>query len=212
LKITAINKPHYKFNLISSINKIPVMKKRLYNKRVKQFNIGLIEVVNMISNSLRAGTSLAQSMDVVVSNSVPPVSDEFSIVVNELRLGVSLEQALNNMSSRLKSKDLDLFVTTVNIARQTGGSLPEILSTIAQTMVERNKVQGKIDALTAQGKMSGYIVSAMPFILMALLALMSPELVEPMFSTGLGLLMLSVTVFLVAIGALLINKIVSIDI
>jgi len=181
-------------------------------QKLSAFNNGLIEVINILINSLRAGNSLFQSLEIVTQNSKPPVSTEFQKMVSEIKLGIPIEQSLINLTSRIKSNDLEMFVTTINIARQTGGSLPEILTTISETIVERNKIQGKISALTAQGKMSGLIVSSMPFILMIILYIMSPELMEPMFNTVLGQVMITCILVLVAAGGFIIYKIVDIDI
>ena len=121
-------------------------------------------------------------------------------------------QALLNLKERVKSKELGMFVTAVSIGHETGGNIPELLIAISNTLRERNKIQGKIKALTSQGKMSGYIVGAMPFILIITLYLMDPGLIEPMFNTIIGQLMLVVVLIMITVGAILIRKIVDIDI
>lgn len=181
-------------------------------KEIDKFNNQLIDGLIIIANSLRAGASFAQALEILSRDSKPPLSTEITKVTQEVKLGTPMAQALLNMSSRVESKELDFVVTTVNIARETGGSLPELLNRVAETMRERNKLQGKINALTAQGKMSGYIVGSMPFLLMALLYLIAPEIIEPMFTTLIGNVMIGVIVILVAIGGILIKKIVTIDI
>jgi len=189
-----------------------VINNYLEKKQLEKFNNQLVDVLTIISNSLRAGTSFVQSLDIIVKETKPPISTEFNKTIQEIKLGIPVSQALVNLSNRIKSKDLEIFVTTVNIARETGGSLPEILNIIADTIRERNKLKGKIAALTAQGKMSGFVVGSMPFLLMGILYLMSPDLIEPMFNTLIGQLMLAIVVIFVIIGGLLIHKIVTIDI
>lgn len=181
-------------------------------KQIDKFNNQLIDGLTVIANSLRAGTSFQQGLEILVRESKPPLSNEFAKVTSEIRLGIPISQALINLTERVKSKDLRLVITTVNIARETGGNLSELLCTIAETMRERNKLQGKIEALTAQGKMSGFIVGAMPFFLLFIFYFMAPEMIEPMFNTTLGNLMLGVVIILVTLGGFLIKKIVTIDI
>lgn len=184
----------------------------LTKKQINKFNHQLIDGLTVIANSLRAGTSFQQGLEILVRESKPPLSNEFAKVTSEIRLGIPISQALINLTERVKSQDLRLVITTVNIARETGGNLSELLCTIAETMRERNKLQGKIEALTAQGKMSGFIVGAMPFFLLFIFYFMAPEMIEPMFNTTLGNLMLGVVIILVALGGFLIKKIVTIDI
>lgn len=181
-------------------------------KQIDKFNNQLIDGLTVIANSLRAGASFQQGLEILVRESKPPLSNEFAKVTSEIRLGIPISQALINLTERVKSKDLRLVITTVNIARETGGNLSELLCTIAETMRERNKLQGKIEALTAQGKMSGFIVGAMPFFLLFIFYFMAPEMIEPMFNTTLGNLMLGIVIILVALGGFLIKKIVTIDI
>lgn len=179
---------------------------------MKIFNGQLVDALNISSGALRAGASLTQAIDIIVQNTKPPLSDEFGRMANEIKVGIPVDKALLSLAARVKSKDLNLFVTTVNIARETGGKLAEILDTIAEAMRERNKIQGKIDSLTAQGKMSGIVIGAMPFILMFLLYFIAPEIISPLFDTLNGNLMIGVVIIMVAIGGYMIKKIVTIDI
>jgi len=207
-RIKKHNKSNYNFKKL-----IPkIITNYIEKQKIEKFNKQLIEAIKLVSNSLKAGASLSQGIESIINNSKSPLADEFKEVKNEIMLGISFDTALTNLSKRIKSKDLELFVTTVNIARETGGNLPEILETITQTMIERNKLQGKIKALTSQGKLSGWIVSFMPFILMLIFYFMAPELLNPMFTTFTGIIMIVFVIFMVIIGFLLINKIVNIDI
>ncbi len=189
-----------------------ILRRELQKREVKKFNHQLIDGLILIANALRAGASFSQALETLVREAKPPLSEKFAKLTHEIRLGIPTAQALNNLANELRSEDFNLLVLIVNIARETGGNLSEILSTVAETMRERNKIQGKINALTAQGKMSGLIVSLMPFLLLVMLYFMAPETVSPLFSTLIGNLMLATVIILVALGGFLIKKIVSIDI
>ncbi|OIO74643.1 MAG: hypothetical protein AUJ85_05070 [Elusimicrobia bacterium CG1_02_37_114] len=186
--------------------------KYLLKKELEQFENQLTDGLILLANSLRAGASFPQAIELLANDSKPPLSEEFAKVTYEIRLGIPLIQALLNLKERVKSKELGMFVTAVSIGHETGGNIPELLIAISNTLRERNKIQGKIKALTSQGKMSGYIVGAMPFILIITLYLMDPGLIEPMFNTIIGQLMLVVVLIMITVGAILIRKIVDIDI
>lgn len=186
--------------------------KYLLKKKLEQFENQLTDGLILLANSLRAGASFPQAIELLANDSKPPLSEEFAKVTYEIRLGIPLIQALSNLKERVKSKELDMVVTTVSIGHETGGNIPELLITISNTLRERNKIQGKIRALTAQGRMSGYIVGSMPFILMFTLYFMDAESISPMFNTTIGQLMLVVVIVMITIGAILIRKIVDIDI
>jgi len=189
-----------------------VIAKILYNKKIDKFNKQLIEGLSSIANSLRAGSSFQQALEVLIRESSPPISEEFAQVTHEVRLGVPVAEALDNLTKRVDSKELHISVTAINIAREAGGKLAEILNNITSTMRERNKLQGKIKALTAQGRMSGIIVGSLPILLAFVLYFMDPEMMRPMFTTPIGYILIGLVVLMLAIGAFLIKKIITIDI
>jgi tight adherence protein B len=189
-----------------------VIAKILYNKKIDKFNKQLIEGLSSIANSLRAGSSFQQALEVLIRESSPPISEEFAQVTHEVRLGVPVAEALDNLTKRVDSKELHISVTAINIAREAGGRLAEILNNIASTMRERNKLQGKIKALTAQGRMSGIIVGSLPILLAFVLYFMDPEMMRPMFTTPIGYILIGLVVLMLAIGAFIIKKIITIDI
>ena len=189
-----------------------VIAKILYNKKIHKFNNQLIEGLSSIANSLRAGSGFQQALEVLVHESSPPISEEFAQVNHEVRLGVPIAEALNNLTERVNSRELHISVTAINIAREAGGRLAEILNNIASTMRERNKLQGKIKALTAQGRMSGIIVGSLPILLGFVLYLMDPEMMKPMFTTPIGYVLIGLVVLMLAIGGFVIKKIITIDI
>ena len=189
-----------------------VIAKILYNKKIDKFNNQLIEGLSSIANSLRAGSGFQQALEVLVRQSSPPMSEEFAQVIHEVRLGVPIAEALNNLTERVNSRELHIAVIAINIAREAGGKLAEILNNIASTMRERNKLQGKIKALTAQGRMSGIIVGSLPILLGFVLYLMDPEMMRPMFTTPIGYILIGLVVLMLVIGGFVIKKIITIDI
>ncbi len=188
-----------------------IVVKHKKNKRLKQFNDQLGDTVVMISNSLKVGHSFLQAIDTASKEMPEPISKELGKLVHEMKLGVSSEAAFDNLLKRVESDDLSLMITAVNIQRQTGGNLAEILDIISKTIRERIKMKGEIKTLTAQGKLSGIIVSALPILIAIPLTLMDPEYLKPLYTTKLGIVLLCIAVFNEIVGYLIINKIVKID-
>jgi tight adherence protein B len=185
---------------------------RKIEKKKKVFDDQLIEALGMITNSVRAGQSLMQAIGNMVKESKPPVAAEFGAAVRQVQLGMSLEEALLDMTRRNPSKDLRIAVTSMNLAKETGGNIGVILTQLTDTMTERRKIQGKIMTLTAQGKASGLVMSVIPFLLLAVLYFMEPKMVGMMFTTMLGNVILSLVVVMIWLASFVIGKIVDIDI
>ncbi|MCB9759967.1 MAG: type II secretion system F family protein [Alphaproteobacteria bacterium] len=183
---------------------------QLWQRRINQFGDQLLDALNYMSNGLKSGLSLVQCMDMVRAELPAPVNQEFGLVMSEQRLGVPLEDALVRMEERLGTEDLQIVVTSILILRQSGGNLSETFDTIATTIRERRKVQGRIRTLTAQGVSQGVIIVAMPFVLGFVLWLLDPELMSRMWTTALGWGMLAVMLGLQGLGAFLIKRIVTI--
>ncbi len=193
-------------------------------KRLKMFNDQLGDAINLMANGLRSGYSILQAMDSVGTEMPDPIAEEFQRVVREVQLGVSTERAMNNMVRRIPSDDLDLMVTAINIQHEVGGNLAEILEVISFVIRERVRIAGEIKTLTAQGMLSGYIISLLPIILSLLLYAMNHEYMGRMFlpcSTGgptscaaqpCGWIMSGVGLILIIIGFVAIQKVVRIDI
>ncbi|GAC1541623.1 MAG: hypothetical protein NVS2B9_08640 [Myxococcales bacterium] len=181
-------------------------------RRVQRFDRQLTEALQQMANALRAGLTFAQAVDQVGRDAEPPLRQEFGLYVKEVKLGVPIDEALVNMAARVGSEDLELVATSANIARGLGGNMAEMFETIAATIRERFRLEGKIGALTSQGKMQGLIVSALPLALGLFLASYRPDLMEPMFERSFGYVLVSGVVLLEAIGFLLIRKIVAIDV
>ena len=185
-------------------------------KRIKAFNNQLGDGITLMANSLRSGYSFLQSMDLVSREAPAPMSSEFRRVVQEIGLGLSTEEALANLLRRVPSDDLDLLITAVNIQHEVGGNLAQILDTIGHTIRERVRIKGEIAVLTAQGRISAYVITALPVLLAIAITLINPDYMAPMFEFGLppqAWCCLPVTALvMIIIGFFVIMKIVDIEV
>lgn len=191
----------------------PLALVRVYRKRrLQRFDLQLTEALQQMANALRAGLTFAQAVEQVGRDAAPPLRQEFGLYVKEVKLGVPIDEALVNMAARVGSEDLELVATSTIIARGLGGNMAEMFETIAATIRERFRLEGKITALTSQGKMQGLIVSALPLVLGLFLASYRPDLMAPMFERAFGYVLVTAVVLLEAVGFLVIRKIVDIDV
>jgi tight adherence protein B len=191
----------------------PTIAVRFYRlRRIRLFNTQLTDALQQMSNALRAGLTFQQAMDQVGRESNAPLRQEFGLFTKEVKLGVPVEEALVNMANRVGSEDLELVATSTNIARQLGGNMAEMFETIAATIRERFRLEGKISALTSQGKLQGWIVSAMPLAIGLVLNMRNPELMQPMFDTAYGYIVVLMIILLEIVGFLFIRRIVAIDV
>ncbi len=181
-------------------------------KRLKTINLQLGDTIAIMSNALKAGHSFFQSVDSVSRETTGPISEEFTKLQKEINFGVNTETALENMVNRVGSDDLELMVTAVLIQRQIGGNLSEILDNISSTIRQRVKMKGEIKALTAQGRMSGYIIAGLPVLLGGMMAVISPDQIKLLFSEPLGIAMLGAAVLSESIGIYVVNKIVNVEV
>ena len=187
--------------------------------RLGAFNKQLPDTITLLANGLRAGSSFLQAVELVVRESRPPVSTEFSRVIREVNLGLPFEQAMENMVRRVRSDDLELMATAINIQHTVGGNLAEILDSIAFTIRERIRIKGEIRTLTAQQRLSGYVVGFLPIGLAGFLFVAAPNFMEPMFvkppealGLPLGVVILFMGGFMMFIGFMLIRRIVDIEV
>ncbi len=180
-------------------------------KRTKQFETQLGDALIIVCNCLRSGLTFQQAMETIGNEMAAPISVEFSRVVNEIKYGSTLEDALNNMVNRVKSADLMLAVSAINVQRQTGGNLSEILDTISKTIKERMRIKKTISALTAQGRISGLIIGSLPIALGGLLMVINPDYMMVFFTTTAGKIMLAVSAVMESIGFAFIRKVVTIE-
>lgn len=182
-------------------------------RRIKQFENQLPDTIGLWVNGLRAGYSVQQAMEAIGREGPDPTAMEFRRVVQELQLGVPRDVALNHLLNRMPSEDLDLIITAVDIQAEVGGNLAEILDIIGVTIRERIKLKGEIGVLTAQGRITGYVIGGLPVFLGGVLMLIAPSYMGRMFSNqSCGWPMLFCAVSLVGSGFAAINKIVTIDI
>ncbi len=154
---------------------------RRIEKRYQAFNEQLTDVMRLITNSLQAGHGMLQAINLVAKEMPPPASEEFERVVREVALGYSMNESLQRLAKRMRSDDLDMIVTAINIQAEVGGSLSEILRNISRTIEERVRLRGEVNALTAQQRMSGYLISGMPFILAVIISVLNPGYLTPLF-------------------------------
>jgi tight adherence protein B len=180
--------------------------------RKKKFESGLPDTLQLMSGSLAAGLSLAQSVDTIVREGTEPIAGEFRKVLVETRLGLSLETALQGVADRFHSKDFDWVVMAINIQRQVGGNLAELLNTVAATMREREYIRRQVAALAAEGKLSALVLGALPpgFLLYLLLA--NHDYVIVLFTTPLGLLMLVGASIILSVGIFWMSRIVKVEV
>ncbi|MGM0501119.1 MAG: type II secretion system F family protein [Bacillota bacterium] len=181
-------------------------------QRLEKFNDQINDSLTIISNSLKAGYSFFQALEMVTREMNPPISEEFTRVLKKMNLGASPQEALRDLTARIDSEDLDLVVTAVLIQRQVGGNLSEILDSISDTIRERIRIQGEIKTLTAQGRISGVVVSLLPIGLGGLLFVLNPDYMLPLFSTNLGKTLLGMGVLSQLVGIFLIKKIIAIEV
>jgi tight adherence protein B len=187
--------------------------------RLNAFNKQLPDTITLLANALRAGSSFLQAIELVVRESRPPISTEFSRVIREVNLGLPFEQALENMVRRVKSDDLELMATAISIQHTVGGNLAEILDSIAYTIRERVRIKGEIRTLTAQQRLSGYVVGFLPIGLAGFLFVAAPSFMEAMFLNppdvlGLpaGVVILIFGGIMMFIGFMMIRRIVDIEV
>lgn len=180
--------------------------------REKQLNEQLCDAIILISNSLKAGYSFFQAVDTVSKEMTGPVADEFILLQKEINLGLPTDNALENLVKRVSSDNLELVVTAVLIQRQVGGNLAEVLDNISSTIRDRVKIKGEIRTVTAQGKMSGVIISILPIALGVILYIINPEHIGLLFTDPIGIGILVFSVIMELIGIYFISKVVKIEI
>lgn len=168
--------------------------------RLNGFNKQLPDTITLIANALRAGSSFLQAIELVVRESRPPISTEFGRVIREVNLGLPFETAMENMVRRVRSDDLELMATAISIQHTVGGNLAEILDSIAFTIRERVRIKGEIRTLTAQQRLSGYVVGFLPIGLAGFLFVAAPGFMEPMFLNPPGIAGLPAGVIILLLG------------
>jgi tight adherence protein B len=180
-------------------------------RRLQQFVSQLGDTIGLMANSLRAGYSLLQTLDLVARESSPPIADEFRRVVREVGLGVPVQEALEHMLRRVPSDDLDLLVTAIAINHEVGGNLAQILDVIGETIRERVRIKGEIRVLTAQQSLSGYVISLLPVGMAVIIFLLNPGYLTSLFTWPWICMPIGAVIFMV-LGFIIMRRIVAIEV
>lgn len=192
---------------------LPVMIYRnMKARRLRMFETQLPEALVMISGSLAAGASLNMALQSVVKEQPAPLSQEFMLFTREQRIGVDFDTSLKNMERRLPLQDFLMFTSAMRISREVGGDLGDVLDTLSATLRKKAAMEGKIQALTAQGKMQGFVMTGLPVFLGLLLFLLEPVAMAKLFTTVYGWILLSLIVVMEVLGYIFIKKVTTIDV
>lgn len=184
------------------------MRKRRLSKIEKQLPDALI----MISGTLASGGSLAMALDAVVKDQPAPISQEFMLLTREQRIGLEFEKSLRNMERRIPNPDFIMFTSALKISREVGGDLGDVINTLAETLRRKSAMEGKIESLTAQGKMQGIVMTGLPLMVGAILFLIEPEAMGKLFTTNIGLAFVGAIVVMEALGYFFISKVTTINV
>ena len=181
-------------------------------KRIKAYQGQMVDALTLLSNGIRAGLSVPQALGMVVDEMPSPVSQEFNLLLQQNRIGVPLEECFDNLAKRVPTEDNDMFVSSMNILRETGGNLAEVFDTIVEVIRERIRLQQKIDTYVAQGMMQGITIFCMPFGIGIIYAVMDPGSMVPLFTTPIGIVLTLVALGFDIAGGFVILKIVKIKV
>ena len=162
----------------------------LVERRIKAYSMQMVDALQLLSNGVRAGLSVPQAIGMIVDEMPAPISQEFNILLQQNRIGMPLEECFENLAKRVPLEDNDMFVSAVNILRETGGNLAETFDTIVDVIRERVRLQQKVDTYTASGMFQGMTIGAMPYMLGFVYFLQDPSSMTPLFTTPVGLIML----------------------
>lgn len=180
--------------------------------RIKRFSHALPDALQSLANMLRSGLNLSGALEFIVDDDRGPVGQEFGLFLNELKMGVKFEQALDNMYQRIPTQDMQLVAAGLKISREIGGSLADVMARLADTIRRRIEMEGKIDSLTAMGKLQGLVMTLLPIGVGYAIYKIEPEAMLNMFTTWHGWIACLVIVLLEAAGFYVIRRIVSIDV
>lgn len=181
-------------------------------QRLKRFEAQLPDGLVMISGAMRAGASLNIALESLVKEQPAPLSQEFELFLKEQRLGVEFEESLKKMEQRIPIPDFSMLVTALLINREVGGNLAETMETLGTTLRRKAMMEGKIESLTAQGKLQGIVMTCLPILLGVLLNFIEPEAMSKLWTTSIGYMVLVVIVIMEMLGYFMISKITSIDV
>lgn len=184
----------------------------LVEKRRKEYQDQMVDGLQLLANGLRAGLSVPQALGMVVDEMRPPLTQEFNLILQQNKIGVPLEECFDNLVKRVPIEDNEMFVSSVNILRETGGNLAEVFDTIVDVIRERVRLQQKIDTFTAQGRFQGMAISLMPFLVGGVYFASDPDSIIRLFTSAIGILLTVFAFVLDFVGFIIILKIVKIKI
>lgn len=189
-----------------------IMYKTARNRRFAKFEKQLPDGLAMISGSMRAGASLNIALESLVKEQQPPLAQEFQLFLREQRIGVDFEDSLMHMEKRVPLPDLGMVISALRISREVGGNLAEVLEALADTLRRKHTMEGKIDSLTAQGRLQGIVMTGLPILLGVLLNFLEPDAMEKLWTTPVGWIVLGIIIFMLGLGYFMISKITSINV
>lgn len=184
----------------------------MYAARVEKFNLQMVDGLNLMANAMKSGLSVVQALGIVVEQMPNPMSQEFNLVLSENKVGVSVEEAFDNLAKRVNCEDVEMFVTAVNILKETGGNLAETFDTIVYVIRERLKVENKIKSLTAQGYYQGMMLLMIPPLLGLYFGFSEPGFMDPMFENPFGWAILTAIIIFEVAGYFVIQKVIKVDV
>lgn len=181
-------------------------------KRLQRFEAQLPDALAMVAGAMRAGASLSIALEGLVKEQPAPISQEFELFMKEQRLGVDFEDSLKKMEKRNPIPDFSMLITALLINREVGGNLAETMESLGETLRRKAMMEGKIQSLTAQGKLQGIVMTGLPVLLGVLLDFMEPEAMSKLWTTTVGWVVMAVIIFMEIMGYIMIRKITSIDV
>lgn len=184
----------------------------LHTRELERFDNQMVDITYAMKNALKAGMTLQQAMSMIATEFALPASEQFRIALGEIQLGASIEDSLKHMEERVENADFKIMVNAIEILRQTGGNMVETFENITETLKTRKRVEGKIKTLTAQGRMQALILCAMPFAMALMLYFLNRPYIEPLFTTILGNVILTIVLLLVSTGWIIIKKVITIEV
>jgi len=197
--------------LASGLIPVLYLMRKGYRRRLR-FEQQLPEALGFLARSLKAGHGLTIAMSMLANEVASPLGSEFKIVVDQLNFGLPFDETLQNLSVRVNSQDLDFFISSLIIQRETGSNLAELLITLGNTIRDRMKLAGKVRALSAEGKLSGIFLAFMPFAMALLIQLINPDYMEVMWTTETGHTLIKVGLVMLLLGSIWISKIIKIKV
>ncbi|WP_416953137.1 type II secretion system F family protein [Nocardioides sp. T5] len=186
--------------------------KRKHSKRLAAFNAQLAETLTLMSGGLSAGLSLPQAVDTVVREGHQPMAGELGRALIEQRLGIPIEETLENVAARMESEDFSWVVMAIRIQREVGGNLAELLNTVSETLRDREYLRRQVKVLSAEGRFSGYVLTALPICLFIYMLLFKRDFVEPLYTTGMGFVLLGIAAAMLVGGGFVMSRLTKIKV